>query len=213
MRRLRYVVTATVASVLAGLAVTPAYAATSVLTVGAVGGTPVAVGDAWTASGQASLKSPSGNMSITCRMTASGTVTTNPMAPGTATGTFDSMALLTGCVTNFGGCTLQSITVDHLSYGVTVTSTGVVTVSPGSAGPIQFTLKLFCTFSFTCVYRVHDASGNVIGMLSNLDNSVGFTNVQFDRVSGANVCPPSLLFTAKLKLTDQTQGGQPIFVN
>lgn len=206
MRGLRYVTAAVAASLLAALSVAPAYAATDVLTVGSVGGPNVAVGDSLSASGPSSLKSADGSLSIQCSSsTTAVTVDSNPPAPGTAQGSVDSI-FLSGCVATGG--TLQSVSLDHLPYVVSLTSAGAVTVSPGSSGLIQVTIRIAVFgVTATCIFRPH--GGSISGAFSNADSTVTF-NQQFDRVTGPPACPASLLWSATLRVTD---GGQPVFVN
>lgn len=198
---------ALLAAVMTGSA---AWATADVLTVGSVGGPNVAVGDTLKASGPASLCSTSGSACIKCPTTTfSGTVSTNPPAPGTATGTVDSMAVSSGCTTSISGCTLMGIGLANLPLAWSVNSNGSVTIAPGSSGPIQVKFMLACSgFTFTCAYHVHDSSGDLSGMWSG--STVTFTNVQFDKISGPNPCFATGLFNAKLAVTD---GGQPVFVN
>jgi hypothetical protein len=202
------------AAVLAAVATgSEASAVTDVLTVGSVGGPNVAVGDTLSASGTSSLCSTADGTCFRCSTTFSGTVSTNPPAPGTAEGTVDSIAL-SGCTTTIAGCTLLCVTLSNLPYLWSVGSTGTVTVSPGSSGAIRIAFTIVCSgLSFTCAYRVHDPSGNVVGGFFNSDSTIRFTNVQFDKVSGPNVCFASGLFNAKLKVNDHAQGDQPVFVN
>ena len=207
------VVGALAAALLAGLAMaSPAWATTDVLTVDSPGGPNVAMGDVLLASGASSFCSTSGSACIKCPTTTfSGTVGTNPPAPGTATGTVDRLTV-SGCTTSISGCTLMSVGLPNLPLAWSVSSNGAVTIAPGGSGAIQVKFTLVCAgLTVTCAYRPHDSSGDLFGMWSG--STVTFTNVQFDKFSGPNICLASGLFNAKLAVTDATQGGQPVFVN
>ncbi|MCT4352034.1 Tat pathway signal sequence domain protein [Streptomyces sp. Je 1-79] len=206
------------AALAAVLAVThPATAAGSVLTTGSPSGPSVAVGDVLAASlasgSTAKIATTSGGSSgITCNASAfSATVTSNPASPGTATETLTSHTLST-CTTNIVGATgVQSITVNNLPYTTAVTSGGTLTVTAGSAGPIQTTLKINTILGVTtCVYRATSLTATP----SNADNSLAFANQQFTKASGPGTCPANGFFTAKYgPVKDSTQAGAPVFVN
>ncbi|MGW2016894.1 Tat pathway signal sequence domain protein [Streptomyces sp. NPDC001927] len=192
-------------------------AAGNVLTTGSSSGPAVAVGDVLVASlasgGTAKIATTSGGSSgITCNSSAfNATVTANPATPGTATETLNSHTL-SSCTTNIPGSTgVQSITVNNLPYTTAVTSGGSLTVTAGSAGPIQTTLKINTILGLTtCVYR---ATG-LTATPSNTDNSLAFANQQFTKASGPATCPANGFFTAKYApVSDTTQGGAPVFVN
>ncbi|MFF3319891.1 Tat pathway signal sequence domain protein [Streptomyces sp. NPDC003035] len=192
-------------------------AAGSVLTTGSSAGPAVAVGDVLAASlasgTSAKIATTSGGSTgITCNASAfSATVTSNPAAPGTATETLNSHTL-SSCTTNITGATgVQSITVNNLPYTTSVTSGGALTVSAGSAGPIQTTLKINTILGLTtCVYR----AGNLTASLSNADNSLTFANQLFTKASGPSTCPANGYFSAKYgPVRDTTQAGAPVFVN
>ncbi|MFD9035285.1 Tat pathway signal sequence domain protein [Streptomyces sp. NPDC059567] len=206
---------AAVAAVLA--ATSAATAAGSVLTTGSAGGPAVAVGDVVAASlssgTTAKIATTSGGSTgITCNASGfSATVTSNPAAPGTATETLNSHTL-SSCTTNiFGATGVQSITVNNLPYTTSVTSGGSLTVSAGSTGPIQTTLKINTVLGVTtCVYRATGLTASP----SNTDNSLTFTNQLFTKASGPGTCPANGYFSAKYgPIQDTTQGGAPVFVN
>ncbi|MEU7011918.1 Tat pathway signal sequence domain protein [Streptomyces sp. NPDC046332] len=206
------------AALAAVLAVThPASAAGTVLTTGSASGPSVSVGDVLAASlatgTTAKIATTSGGSTgITCNASAfSATVTSNPAAPGTATETLTSHTLST-CTTNILGATgVQSITVNNLPYTTAVASGGTLTVTAGSTGPIQTTLKINTILGLTtCVYRATSLTATP----SNTDNSLAFANQQFTKASGPGTCPANGFFTAKYgPIQDTTQGGAPVFVN
>jgi hypothetical protein len=189
----------------------------SVLTTGSASGPAVAVGDVLAASlasgTSAKIATTSGGSTgITCNASAfSATVTSNPAAPGTATETLNSHTL-SSCTTNITGAIgVQSITVNNLPYTTSVTSGGALSVSAGSAGPIQTTLKINTILGLTtCVYR----AGSLTATPSNADNSLTFANQLFTKASGPSTCPANGYFSAKYgPIRDTTQAGAPVFVN
>ncbi|GAA3895313.1 hypothetical protein GCM10022244_01470 [Streptomyces gulbargensis] len=196
---------------------TQAGASGSVLTTGSSSGPSVAVGDVLTASLVSGTKAriattQGGTSGITCSSSGfSATVTGNPAAPGTATETLTAHTLST-CTTNITGATgVQSITVNNLPYNTAVTSGGSLSVTAGSAGPIQTTLKIGTILGpITCVYR---ATG-LTAAPSNTDNSLTFTDQLFTKASGPGTCPANGYFSAKYgPVVDTTQGGAAVFVN
>ncbi|OIJ63044.1 hypothetical protein [Streptomyces mangrovisoli] len=187
-----------------------------VLTTGSAGGAAVAVGDVVTAPLATGTKatlysSATGTSGVSCtssQFTAG--VTDNPAAPGTAsesvTGhTFDAST----CSTNVIGVTgVTSITVDNLPYTSTVASDGTVSVTAGSAGAIQTTVKLKTLLgSITCVYQASALSGTA----DNADSSINFASQQFTKVSGSSLCFANGYFTAKY--APVTDGTASVFVN
>ncbi|MFI1809010.1 Tat pathway signal sequence domain protein [Streptomyces sp. NPDC020422] len=206
------------AAVAAVLAVTASASATAAA--GAVltttSGTAVASGDTLSASLASGTKAriattPGGSTGITCSTSAfTATANTNPAAPGTATETVTAHTLST-CTTNITGATgVQSITVNNLPFAAAVTSGGPLTVSAGSAGPIQTTLKINTILGLTtCVYR----AGSLTATPSNADNSLTFTDQLFTKYSGPSTCPGSGYFTAKYgPVLDVTQAGSPAVI-
>ena len=194
----------------------PAYAAIPVLT---VGGNPVAVGDIlWgdlKSGTNAVFGSVNGNTAIKCTQSRfDATVTTNPMAPGVATASITSWTF-GNCTINIFGGSIKSVTVNNLPYNLSISDAAgfPVTISPGTGGPIQITIVITAFGSnANCVYRTHNGA-NLSGNASNNGNTVTFTNLQFDKFSGPNICPSSLNFTAAYVLTDHTQSGGLVFVN
>ncbi|MFJ7046552.1 Tat pathway signal sequence domain protein [Streptomyces sp. JV178] len=198
-------------------AVSPASAADTVLTTGGAAGDAVAVGDvlnATLASGTAATfrSSATGTSGISCAQSAfNATVTDNPAAPGTAT---ESVTAHTfgSCTSNVFGVTgVNSITVNNLPYTTTVTSDGVVTVSPQAGSVIQTTVVLRTLLgTINCVYQ----APSINGTSSNADNSINFTAQPFARVSGSSLCFSTGYFTAKYSpVTDGSQGDSTVFVN
>ncbi|MFG2886718.1 Tat pathway signal sequence domain protein [Streptomyces sp. NPDC048297] len=195
-------------------AAVPASASGAVLTTGAAGGTAVADGDtlvAPLATGTAatlytSATSTSGVRCTSSQFTAS--VTGNPTAPGTATESVTAHTLA-NCTSNITGVTgVDSITINNLPYGATITSGGTLTVTPPSGSAIQATGKLRTLLgSITCVYQ----APSLTAQASNADNSITFTNQQFTKSSGSSLCPASGFFSAKY--APVTDAGAPVFVN
>jgi hypothetical protein len=215
----RYLSAAVVAAIATLATALPADAASAVLTVGSTSGPAVAVGDVlWgdLKSGTSAVFKNTGNSNqIACAKSRfDATVGSNPAPPGTGTFTITAWTF-SSCTTNFGA-TVVSITVDNLPYNGSVIDPGAgpnVTISPGSGGIIHLTIVLTQVFQFTCKYKVHDASGHLFGTTSNADNSLTFSNQQFDKESGAIACFPSFVFSATYVLTDHTQSGGLVFVN
>lgn len=211
--------TAAVAALTLPVAV-PAVAGTAadtpVLTAGAAGGTPVAVGDTLTAS----LAS---GTSATFRSSATGTsgvsctssqftvdVTDNPAAPGTATEsltahTFDSASCTSNVVGVLG---VTGIQVANLPYTTTVSSDGAVAVTPPSGSAVRTTVSLRTLLgSINCVYEASGLSGTA----SNTDNSIAFAQQHFTKVSGSGLCFANGYFTATY--APVTDGSTTVFVN
>jgi hypothetical protein len=194
--------------------------ATAVLTLGSAGGPDVSVGDTLTGSLKSSTtanftSTPGGATGVFCSSsTFTGTVTSNPPAGGTASGTLDTQSF-SSCTDTITGVTgVNSVVVNNLSYVLSVNgTTKVVTLSPGTAGPIKTTIKLNTVFGLiTCVYQAHNTS--LTGSASNTDNSINFTDQQFDKISGPSSCFANGFFTATYApILDQTQGNQAVFVN
>lgn len=213
----RYLFAAIAAAIAALLTALPAMAANNVLTINSAGGPAVNVNDVLHSglkSGTvATFQNTTNSNKVTCNTsTFSATVVTNPAAPGTATETLNTQTF-SNCSTNFGA-TVNSVTVDHLTYNASVASGGAATIAPGSSGPIQTTVKVTQVFSFTCVYQVNDASGKLFGTTSNADNSLAFSNQRFKKTSGASVCFSAADFSATYApVKDQTQGDAPVFTN
>ncbi|WP_133914580.1 Tat pathway signal sequence domain protein [Streptomyces sp. NBC_00582] len=192
-------------------AVTPASAAGAVLT---TANGDVAVGDvlnASLASGTAATlyNSATGTSGISCATsTFTATVTDNPAAPGAATESLTGQTF-GNCTSNVLGVTgVTSITVNNLPYTTTVTSGGVVTVTPPSGSTVQTTVVLRTLLgTVSCVYQASGLSGTA----SNADNSIAFSNQAFTRTSGSTLCPSAGYFTAKY--APVTDGTDAVTVN
>ena len=185
-------------------------ATTDVLTFGSLGGTNVPVNDRLSASGPASIcTSTQGTSCVKCSTTASATVDTNPPAPGTATFTVTSVSVSSStCTSSISGITgVNGISVNLPLTGSVDDSTFIVTIN----GPIRVTITFTTSVGpVSCTYQ----AGSMTGTFSNATNAVTFTNQQFNKTSGPGICPSSVFFSATLRVTDQTQSGNPpIFVN
>ncbi len=218
------VATAVTAAVTAALLATGASApapapaaAVPVLTHGSAGGSAVAVGDVVSASLVTGTKatfysSATGTTGVSCSTSSfSGTVTSNPTAPGTATGSVTSHTL-GNCTSNVSGTTsVQSITIENLPYSMSVgDSAGNPVVISGS--PMQITARLNSWIGpITCVYRATSMSGSA----NNQGNTISFSNQQFTRSSGPSSCFSPGYFSATYgPVRDMSQSGNPaVFVN
>lgn len=200
---------------LTAFAAAPASAASvDVLTTGSVGGANVAVGDTVQAglsgTSTATFLDSSGK-GVNCTsadFTAS--VTANPAAPGTATESVTALSF-SGCTSNISGVrSVKSIAIDNLPYSGTVDdSTGTITIS----GSVHATIVLNLVIgTATCKYT--GPAGGVSGALSNVDNSLTFTNQVFARDTGSWAgCPSPENFTAAFAPVQDTTVGSPVFVN
>ncbi|MEU0853585.1 MULTISPECIES: Tat pathway signal sequence domain protein [Streptomyces] len=208
--------TAAVAALTLPTALPAAAADTPVLTTGAVGGTPVAVGDTLTASlasgtSATFYSSATGSSGVSCtasQFTVS--VTDNPTAPGTATEsltahTFDSSS----CTSNVTGVLgVTGIKVANLPYTTTVSSDGTVAVTPPSGSAVRTTVTLRTLLgSVNCVYEAPGLSGTA----DNADNGIAFADQHFTKVSGSGLCFANGYFTATY--APVTDGGATVFVN
>ncbi|MET7273052.1 Tat pathway signal sequence domain protein [Streptomyces flaveolus] len=208
--------TAAVAALTLPTALPAAAADTPVLTTGAVGGTPVAVGDTLTASlasgtSATFYSSATGSSGVSCtasQFTVS--VTDNPTAPGAATEsltahTFDSSS----CTSNVTGVLgVTGIKVANLPYTTTVSSDGTVAVTPPSGSAVRTTVTLRTLLgSVNCVYEAPGLSGTA----DNADNGIAFADQHFTKVSGSGLCFANGYFTASY--APVTDGGATVFVN
>ncbi|MER7717980.1 Tat pathway signal sequence domain protein [Streptomyces flaveolus] len=208
--------TAAVAALTLPTALPAAAADTPVLTTGAVGGTPVAVGDTLTASlasgtSATFYSSATGSSGVSCtasQFTVS--VTDNPTAPGTATEsltahTFDSSS----CTSNVTGVLgVTGIKVANLPYTTTVSSDGTVAVTPPSGSTVRTTVTLRTLLgSVNCVYEAPGLAGTA----DNADNGIAFADQHFTKVSGSGLCFANGYFTATY--APVTDGGATVFVN
>ncbi|MFF9175188.1 Tat pathway signal sequence domain protein [Streptomyces sp. NPDC014793] len=188
----------------------------AVLTTGGTGGTAAAVGDTLTAPLAAGTSatlysSATGTSGVSCKTSQfTAKVTNNPAAPGTATEsvtghTFDPSS----CTSNVAGVLgVSSIVIDNLPYTATVTSAGVLSVTPPSGSTIQTTVKLSTLLgTVTCVYRAPGLTGTA----ANGDSSISFTNQQFTKFSGSSLCFANGYFTAKY--APVTDAGARVYVN
>jgi hypothetical protein len=200
--RHRYLTAAALAAVLLTALATPSAlaAATSVLT---TSGTNVAVGDAITSSGTATvtIMSSTTTSTVTCPFSFSGSVQTNPTAPGTATASVESMAL-PNCGGQFVG----------LPYAMSIASGSRPTVqlTANASNGIELDINVPTGFGMTmCGYRTTTLTGTV----SNT-GSVQFVGP----LSATDTSPPapcghSVSFSASFShLVDATLG-QPMTVN
>jgi len=220
MRKYLYLASVAAGTLAATLVASTAFAASSaVLTVGAVGGTDVAVGDTVTASlasgtSATFYSTTTGTSGVTCTASSfSSTVTSNPAAPGVATETIDAQSFGT-CSSNIVGTTaVKSVTLNNLAYAATIDgTTGTVGIAPGSAGAIQATVVISTLLgTITCVYQ--PAAGSLSGTADNTANSISFVNQEFTKISGSILCLSTAYWTASYApVTDATQGGS-VFVN
>ena len=218
----RFLFPAIVAAIAALVTAFPAYAASNVLTVGSTSGPAVANGDSLTSglkSGtNATFASTSNSTTVTCTTsTFNATAGNNPAPPGPASETLTGQSF-SNCSINVPGASISSVTLDHLSYNVSVVSPNGgnnVTISPGSNGNIQATVKVVSFgITSTCIYHVHDTSGNIFGKTDNTDNSLTFTDQLFDTTSGPSICVAQAKFNAKYApVKDHSQSDQPVFTN
>jgi hypothetical protein len=217
----RYWIAAAVAATAALWSVVPAAAATSVLTTGSTSGPAVANGDTVTGSlksgTSATFTDTAGNGTVTCTMSSfTAIVNGNQTAPGTATESLTNLNF-GSCSISVFGASIDSISVDNLPYNATVTSPNSVSIAPGTGGALQTTVNISSPFlgSFQCIYHVHDSSGNLSGSTNNSDNSLNFTNQQFDLFSGPSSCFQAANFSASYApVQDTTQPGSPaVFTN
>lgn len=225
MRKIGYFGIAAVTALSLSLAGSPALAddevAVNVLTSGSLAGPNIAVGDVLTASLAAGTtadfdNSLGGSTGVKCAAsTFTASVVDNPVAPGTATESTTAQTF-GSCTSNIlGVVSVTSAIVNNAPFQTTVESTaGTVTVTGTDAAPIQTTLVLRTILgTSTCVYR---ANGNAItGVSSNTDNSITFTDQQFNKFSGSITCPANGWFSASYApVVDSTLTDTPaVFVN
>ncbi|MEV1289444.1 Tat pathway signal sequence domain protein [Micromonospora sp. NPDC049679] len=227
MRKYAYLAVATIAALVtatpAGVpaAATPAGATGEVLTYGSPGGDGVAVGDILTAGLPAGTtanlySTATGATGVRCAASSfTATVDTNPAAPGVASETLTAHSFGSCTANVFGVTGVRSVTVNNLSYATTVDSaTGTVTISGTAEKPIRTTIVLNSILgTMTCVYQ---ADGNTLtGTTGNTDNSITFTDQQFNKVSGPGTCFANGFFSATYApVVDTSQSGNPVvYVN
>lgn len=221
MRKQLYFAVAAAGAMLTALAALPAAADTAdVLTYGSLAGTNVAVGDVITsslASGTTAnfYSSSTGTSGVTCSTSSfTGTVLTNPAASGTATESVTDQEF-SDCSSNvLGVLGVTSVTVQNLPFSAAVDDTAdTITITGTDAAPIETTVVLSTLLgSATCIY---EADGDTVtGAVSNTDNSITFTNQQFDLESGSSLCFANGFFTATYApVEDSTAGGAAVYVN
>jgi hypothetical protein len=222
MRKLWYLPVAVGAALLSLVLASPSSAtgtlAGEVLTYGA-GGPGVAVGDtisAGLATGTTAtfMSTAGGSTGVTCTGSEfSGTVVTNPSAPGVATANLTTQTFpAEKCTENIVGViSVNSIAVNNLPYNVSVDGAAATLTLTGAAAPIQATVRLNSFLGVvTCVY--HADKNTLTGTTSNTDNSVQFTNQQFNRISGPGTCFANAFVTARYAPVTGA-GGALVFVN
>jgi hypothetical protein len=221
MRKLLYVATAVASALLSAAIALPASAATpDVLTYGSVGGSNVAVGDTvsaalasgTTANFDSDTTDTSGVSCSTSQFT--GTVLTNPAASGVATESVTAQSF-GSCSSNVLGVTgVNFVTVANLPFSASVSDTAdTITVTGTSAAPIESTVELNTLFgAVDCVYEANNDT--LTGTVSNTDQSINFSNAQFNLISGSALCFTNGYFTASYApVQDTTQGSAAVYVN
>ncbi|MDH6109715.1 hypothetical protein P3T36_000486 [Kitasatospora sp. MAP12-15] len=221
MRNRLYLGAALAAAALAAVTALPASAAgPSVLSYGtAAGGAAVGLGDVLTASLSGTstadfYSTAAGGVGVKCSSSGfSATVSSNPAAPGTAVESLTSQTFGSCVAVKIPGVTaVQSVTVNHLSYvnNVSDAAGNPVTLSPGTAGPIQTTIVLRTLLgNVTCTYQANPAS--LSGTTSNTAQTIGFANQVFARSSGPGTCFSAGYFTATYgPVVDTSQSGSPL---
>jgi hypothetical protein len=221
MRKQLYFAVAAAGAMLSTLAALPAAAdTTDVLTYGSLAGTNVAVGDVVTsalASGTTAnfYSSATGTSGVTCSTSSfSGTVLTNPAAPGTATESVTDQEF-SDCSSNVVGVLgVTSVTVSNLPFSTVVDdSADTITITGTDSAPVETTVVLSTLLgSATCTY---EADGDTVtGAVSNTDNSITFTSQQFDLESGSSLCFSNGYFSATYSpVQDSTAGSAAVYVN
>ena len=225
MRASRTAPIAALAALALALVASPARAddPATVLTTGAAGtdGANVVVGDVLNASVAAGTTAnfataSGGTTGVKCAVSAfTATVTDNPVAPGVASESTTGHTF-SSCTANIVGVTkVNSVTVNNLPFGTTVDSaTGAVTVTGTATAPIQTTLSLGTILgSITCVFQA--TNGSIVGVTSNTDNSIAFTDQPFTKTSGSILCPSAGFFTATYAPVQDTSvdGSPSVFTN
>jgi hypothetical protein len=197
----------------------PAHAdAPDVLTTGSVGGANVAVGDVVSSalsSGTSATFATGTSSSVTCAVSQlTATVTSNPAAGGSASESLTGQTFSSCTPHIFGVTSVRSITVNNLPYVTSVdASTGAVTISAGSAGPVQATIVLGTLLgNVTCAYR--PTSGSLSGTASNTDNSITLSGQGLTKATGSGLCPStSTLSATYAPVGDTSVAGTPaVFV-
>ncbi|MER6395406.1 Tat pathway signal sequence domain protein [Kitasatospora sp. NPDC001603] len=190
--------------------------ATAVLT---AGGGAVAAGDTLAAPLAANTRATfystaTSTTGVTCATSQlAARVLSNPAAPGTAT---ESLTGLTfgSCTSNVTGVTsVRSLTVGNFPHVIAVDDgPGLpITLTPGTAGPIQATAVLNSWFgTLTCSYQL---SGAFTGAADNAGHSMVFRTEHFAKSGGSSLCPADGYFSATYgPVTDTSQAGSPAVV-
>jgi hypothetical protein len=106
------------------------------------------------------------------------------------------------------------VTVANLPFSAVVDdSSDTITITGTDAAPVETTVVLSTLLgSATCTY---EADGDTVtGVVSNTDNSITFTNQQFDLESGLSLCFSNGYFSASYApVQDSTAGSAAIYVN
>ncbi|MEV4560333.1 Tat pathway signal sequence domain protein [Kitasatospora sp. NPDC049285] len=216
MRKPLYLGAALAAAAFVALPAVPASAATPVLTTSS--STAVAVGDSLAAnlvSGtQATMYNPGTTTGVKCAASSiSGTVTSNPTAPGTASGSVSSLTFGSCTANVIGVISVKSLTMNNLPYTLSISDAAglPVTLSPTAAGPIKATAVLnTLAGTATCTFQ---AAANLNGNASNTAQNITLTNQTLTKVAGPSICFASVNFSAAYgPVADTSQAGSPAVV-
>lgn len=186
----------------------------TVLTNGSTGGAAVEVGDTLTAglaegTSATFFDSTDGDTGVTCATSSfSATVETNPVAPGTATGSLDALTL-TDCTASIFGVSGVSISVENLPHSMAVSSGEGNPVAISGEG-MRISAELDTLLGkITCVYEADEVNGNA----DNADNSISFVKQEYTRVEGPDACFSPGYFSATFGPVQNSTAGSPVFVN
>ncbi|MFJ1754756.1 Tat pathway signal sequence domain protein [Kitasatospora sp. NPDC088134] len=220
MRNRLYAGAAAVAAATALLALTtsPAGATgTPVLTIAGTS-TAVAVGDSLSAglvSGTlATMYNPGTTTGVKCTVsTIGGTVSSNPTAPGTASGPVSTLTF-SGCTSNVVGVTgVNSLTMTNLPYTLSISDAAGFPVSlTAASGSVQAAVNLK-TLAGNAICTYKSTSGSLNGSATNTPPKITMSNQNFTKLTGPSICFASIDFSAAYgPVTDTTLGGT-VFVN
>lgn len=110
---------------------------------------------------------------------------------------------------------MTSVTVNNLAYtnNVSDAAGNPVTLSAGTAGPIQTTIVLKTLLgTVTCVYKASPAS--LSGTTSNTAQTISFANQSFAKSTGPGTCFANGFFTASYgPVKDSSKAGATVWVN
>lgn len=185
-------------------------AAGAVITVGSLGGTAAGADDHFVATLVTGTKATffSGmSTGVSCSSsTVTGTLTSNPSAPGDASGTVDAVSF-GNCTSNVVGVTgVNGISVAGLPLPFSVDSDTMVAIG----GTVDVAVILGTVLGpTTCDYT----GGPLIGSFNNADSTVHFTGQHFSKSSGSSLCMTDSSWSATYVVRDSTAGGLPVFVN